>query len=318
MEYPMKNMTTENCRKTDFYDVIMKSKYMHVYFKDRESRFLDASLAQVYGFGCSRLEEILGKTDHDFFSKEFADEARQDEIRVMETGEPMLNKIERLMWLSGEVSWAQVNKYPLCDEQGNIIGTWGTSVNVTAITDEKRRLEEANMILEDVGNFYKRQCVIDDMTELFNRRKFFEELNSEFAKIKSPARNEFCISFLDLDNFKDINDRFGHLFGDFVISETAAIIRANVRSEDIVFRFGGDEFLVIYKQTDKNGAKAILDRICGALRATSFTKNGISVSVTISGGIASSIEADGIDDLIHFADMRMYKAKARGKDRIVL
>jgi diguanylate cyclase (GGDEF)-like protein len=193
------------------------------------------------------------------------------------------------------------------------------SFNVTAITDEKRRLEEANTELEDEGNFYKRQCVIDDMTELFNRRKFFEEVNNEFEKIEKPNQkgSEFCISFLDIDNFKTINDRFGHLFGDFIISETAAIIRANVRPGDTAFRFGGDEFLIIYKKTNKDGALAIMEKIRKSLGATSFTRNGVSTNITISGGIASSLEAGNIDDLIHFADKRLYQAKDKGKDKIV-
>lgn len=316
----MKNIKSLCGKEIDFYKIIMENEFMHVYFKDSDSRFLDVSLAQLRGLGCSSLEEVVGKTDGDFFAENFAAEARQDELKVMETGIPMLNKVERLLWLSGEISWMQVNKYPLHDDNGNVVGTWGTSFNVTAITDEKRRLEEANTELEDVGNFYKRQCVIDDMTELFNRRKFFEELNNEFEKLKSPHNkgNVFCISFLDIDNFKSVNDHFGHQFGDFIISETAAIIRANVRSGDIVFRLGGDEFLIIYKKTNKDGALAILERICSSLRATSFTKGGVSTKITISGGIASSLEAGNIDDLIHLADMRLYQAKGKGKDKIVI
>ncbi len=316
----MKNIKSLCGKEIDFYKIIMENEFMHVYFKDRDSRFLDVSLAQLRGLGCSSLEEVVGKTDGDFFAENFAAEARQDELKVMETGIPMLNKVERLLWLSGEISWMQVNKYPLHDDNGNVVGTWGTSFNVTAITDEKRRLEEANTELEDVGNFYKRQCVIDDMTELFNRRKFFEELNNEFEKLKSPHNkgHVFCISFLDIDNFKSVNDHFGHQFGDFIISETAAIIRANVRSGDIVFRLGGDEFLIIYKKTNKAGALAILERISSSLRATSFTKGGVSTKITISGGIASSLEAGNIDDLIHLADMRLYQAKGKGKDKIVL
>lgn len=319
-EINMKNIKYLSGREIDFYKIIMKSEFMHVYFKDRDSCFIDVSLAQLRGLGCSSLEEVIGKSDRDFFSEKFAAESRQDEVKVMETGMPMLNKIERLLWLSGEISWMQVNKYPLFDDNGDTVGTWGTSFNVTGITDEKRRLEEANTELKDVGNFYKRQCVIDDMTELFNRRKFFEELKNEFDKLKQPYNkgSVFCISFLDIDNFKSINDHFGHQFGDFIISETAAIIRANVRSGDIVFRLGGDEFLIIYKKTNKDGALAILERISNALRATSFTRNGASANITISGGIASSFEAGGIDDLIHLADKRLYQAKGKGKDRIVI
>ncbi len=305
--------------QTDLYRAIMNNEYMHVYFKDRESRFIDASLAQIHGLGCSSVDEIIGKTDIDFFSEEFALEARRDEMRVMETGVPMLNKVERLFWLTGETSWMQVNKYPLYDGNGNVVGTWGTSFNVTAITDEKRRLEEANTELEYVGNFYKRQCVIDDMTELYNRRKFFEEVKNEFDMMKTNAESrEFCIAFLDIDNFKLINDHFGHQFGDFIISETAAIIRANIRPEDIGFRFGGDEFLIILKKTNKEESLLILERISKALRSTSFTMQGVSTKITISGGIASSLEANGIDDLIHSADLRMYRAKEKGKNRIVI
>ncbi len=303
----------------DLYRTIMDNEYMHVFFKDRESRFIDVSLAQIQGLGCNSPEEVIGKTDSDFFSENFSTEARQDELKVMDTGVPLLNKIERLIWLTGEVSWMQVNKYPLYDDNGNIMGTWGTSFNVTAITDEKRRLEEANTELVDVGNFYKRQCVIDDMTELYNRRKFFEELKNEYDKIKTHNQNsEFCIVFLDVDNFKTINDRFGHQFGDFIISETAAIIRANVRPEDTGFRFGGDEFLIILKGANKEEALFILEKISGKLRTTSFTKNGASTRITISGGIASSSEAGGIDDLIRFADIRLYQAKEKGKNKIVL
>ncbi len=306
-------------KKIDLYCAIMSNEYMHVYFKDTESRFIDASLAQIRGLGCSSVDEIIGKTDIDFFSKEFALEARRDEMQVMETGVPMLNKVERLFWLTGETSWMQVNKYPLYDADGKIVGTWGTSFNVTAITDEKRRLEEANTELEYVGNFYKRQCVIDDMTELYNRRKFFEEVKNEFDMMKTNAESrEFCIAFLDIDNFKSINDHFGHQFGDFIISETAAIIRANIRPEDIGFRFGGDEFLIILKKTNKEESLLILERISKALRSTSFTMQGVSTKITISGGIASCLEANGIDDLIHSADLRMYKAKEKGKNRIVI
>jgi diguanylate cyclase (GGDEF)-like protein/PAS domain S-box-containing protein len=315
----MKNIKNLLGKKIDLYSTIMNNEYMHVYFKDRDSRFLDASLAQIRGLGCSLPEEVIGKTDRDFFSEKFAAEARLNELKVMETGMPLLNKIERLLWLTGEISWMQVNKYPLLDDDGDVVGTWGMSFNVTAITDEKRRLEEANTELEDEGNFYKRQCVIDDMTELFNRRKFFEEVNNEFEKIEKPNQkgSEFCISFLDIDNFKTINDRFGHLFGDFIISETAAIIRANVRPGDTAFRFGGDEFLIIYKKTNKDGALAIMEKIRKSLGATSFTRNGVSTNITISGGIASSLEAGNIDDLIHFADKRLYQAKDKGKDKIV-
>lgn len=302
----------------DLFRTIMDSEYTYVFFKDRLSRFIDVSFGQSHGFNCSSREEVIGKTDFDFFSEEHAKEARRDEEKIMDTGAPILNKIERLVWITGEVSWVQVNKYPLYDDKKNIIGTWGMSYNVTDLTDEKRRLEEDKTKLEFMGNYYKKQSVIDDMTELYNRRKFFEDLNSEYEKIKQSRRkgDEFCISFLDIDNFKKVNDRYGHQFGDFLISETAAIIRANVRTDDIVFRYGGDEFLILYKQTKKDEALAITERIRVVMGLTHFTRSGKSATVTVSGGVASSTEAGDVDALTHMADMRLYSAKAKGKDYI--
>jgi PAS domain S-box-containing protein len=145
----MRNEKYVNGMEIDLYRTIMQSEYMHVFFKDRESRFLDVSVAQIRGLGCGSLEEVVGKTDHDFFSESFATEAKEDELKVMETGVPLLNKIERLLWLSGEVSWMQVNKYPLFDGKGNIVGTWGTSFNVTAKRMKsgvlKKRTRSSNM-----------------------------------------------------------------------------------------------------------------------------------------------------------------------------
>lgn len=314
----MQNKEPTKKIQIDLYRTIMENEYTYVFFKDRQSRFIDISFGQVRGFNCKSREEVIGKTDLDFFAESHAEEARRDEIRIMETGMPILNKIERLTWLTGEVSWVQVNKYPLYDAFGNTVGTWGISYNVTALNDEKQKLEQVKTQLEDMGNFYRRQSVIDDMTDLFNKRKFFEDLNTEYQKVKSSRRksDEFCISFLDIDNFKSINDRFGHQFGDFMISETAAIIRANVRSEDIVFRYGGDEFLILYKQTSKAEATEITERIRRAMSSTYFTRNGRSAAVTISGGVASSSEASDVDALTQMADTRLYEAKANGKDRI--
>ncbi len=314
----MKSKKIINETEIDLFRTIMESEFTYAFFKDRQSRFVDVSLGQLRGFNCASRTEVVGKTDYDFFSEEFAGEAMRDEQSIMETGEPILNKIERLHWLTGEVSWVQVNKYPLYDSQKNIIGTWGMSYNVTELNNAKRQLEEDKTKLEDMGNYYKNQCVIDDMTELFNRRKFFEDLNSEYEKIRESRRksDEFCISFLDIDNFKKVNDCYGHQFGDFLISETAAMIRANVRSNDIVFRYGGDEFFILYKQTVKAEAFAITERIRTVIGTARFTRGGKTTTVTISGGVASSSEAGSVDALTHIADMRLYCAKSKGKDNI--
>ncbi len=110
-----------------------------IYFKDRESRFVRTSRGQAVKFGFQSSEEVYGKTDADIFSEEHAQAARQDELQIIETGEPILNKVERETWDDGEDTYCSTTKLPWRDKEGNIIGTFGISRDVT----ELKRIEEA-------------------------------------------------------------------------------------------------------------------------------------------------------------------------------
>ncbi len=110
-----------------------------IYFKDRESRFVRTSRGQAKKFGFESTDEVYGKTDADIFSEEHAQAARQDELRILETGEPILNKVERETWDDGEDTYCSTTKLPWRDKDGNIIGTFGISRDVT----ELKRIEEA-------------------------------------------------------------------------------------------------------------------------------------------------------------------------------
>jgi diguanylate cyclase (GGDEF)-like protein len=161
--------------------------------------------------------------------------------------------------------------------------------------------------------------VTDDLTQLYNSRYLNAALRREVERSRR-YRTPLSLIFLDLDGFKSINDRHGHLCGSRALVEVGAVIRATVREIDIVARFGGDEFTVILPQTGCDGARVIARRIRERIAATRYlATHGLEVRVTASLGIASYPE-HGVtgEDLVARADQAMYAAKEAGKDRVAV
>ncbi len=122
-----------------------------VYFKDRDSRFLALSASHARYFGCSRSDEVIGKTDFDFFADAHARPAFEDEQRIIRTGEGIVGKLEKETWPDGHVTWVLTSKVPLHDREGNIIGTFGISKDVTASKEMELALEKARRDLMDAS-----------------------------------------------------------------------------------------------------------------------------------------------------------------------
>jgi diguanylate cyclase (GGDEF)-like protein len=121
----------------------------------------------------------------------------------------------------------------------------------------------------------------------------------------------------DLDDFKSINDRWGHPFGDEVLREFAASLRESIRDIDLSGRWGGEEFAVVLPGTDLEGGAALAERIRANLRGRIITApDGERVHVTASFGVAAYPDAEGKDDLVAAADAALYEAKRAGKDQV--
>lgn len=123
----------------------------HVYFKDRESRFITASTSQLRALGCTSPAELRGRTDFDFFNSDHASRAFEDEQRIIRTGQPMLSKLENETWPDGRVTWVLTSKLPLRNEQGEIIGTFGVSKDVTKEKETELALARAQRELVDAS-----------------------------------------------------------------------------------------------------------------------------------------------------------------------
>jgi len=157
---------------------------------------------------------------------------------------------------------------------------------------------------------------IDKLTRIPNRHAtqiFFEKEISRSQRIKG----EFSILMTDLDNFKQVNDHYGHDMGDFVLIKVAQVFQSAIRKQDIVGRWGGEEFLIILPDTTTENAEKFAERLRNEISVTEFTHSNTSVKMTISTGIASSNSLESMDLMLKKADNALYKAKVT-RDTIVV
>jgi len=179
---------------------------------------------------------------------------------------------------------------------------------------------QVSLILEKVKLFEKTRhlSITDPLTGLYNVRYFYRALNHEIER-SQRYDDEFSLLIFDIDDFKRINDTYGHQIGDDVLRELSGIMLQHSRKTDIVSRYGGEEFVLILPRTGKEEAVRIAERICEMIRQNPFRPgNGDDITITVSGGV-STFKEDGATpkELLYGADMALYSAKARGKDRVV-
>ena len=273
-----------------------------VYFKDLQSRFLFVSAGWIAACAPDHTAaELMGKTDFAFFNEEHAAAAFEDEQQIIRTGEPIIGKLEQETHGGQALAWVSSTKMPLRDESGRIIGTFGISRDVTAQIKAEKALAH--------------QALHDPLTGLPNRIALLDRLSQGLlAMERHPSR--LAVLFIDLDNFKEINDSYGHDAGDLVLAEVGRRLSALARRGDTVARLGGDEFVMLCGELDSYAVVRLIgDRIIRSITAP-YTGSGRDFSVTCSVGIVvtSDVAAEP-DRLISQADLAMYEAKKAGRNR---
>ena len=162
-----------------------------------------------------------------------------------------------------------------------------------------------------------RLTIVDGLTQLHNRRYLLDFLDRELHRSVRHGR-PLAVALLDIDRFKAINDRFGHLAGDTVLRELSAVAQAQVRGDELFARYGGEEFALVLTESDLTRAVATCDRLRQAVAAHPFVLNGEPVPVTVSGGVAGTDGDPGVgrEQLLAAADAKLYRAKADGRNRV--
>jgi diguanylate cyclase (GGDEF)-like protein len=171
----------------------------------------------------------------------------------------------------------------------------------------RARLFIRNLELQDMA-------MRDDLTQLFNRRYFFERLRREVDRARS-LQSPLSILILDVDKLKRVNDAYGHQAGDAALANLAKLVIKCLRTTDIPARLGGDEFGVIMPETDKDGAFSVANRLQRALEVTPmYEENGASLRLNISLGVSGfPWGGDNVDEVVQWADTHMYAAKTSKK-----
>ena len=159
----------------------------------------------------------------------------------------------------------------------------------------------------------EKKLLYDAMTCLYSKNAGCEFLEK---KIKECGRSKKSITVImcDIDHFKKINDTYGHQTGDLVIKKVASTLKKHVRENDIIFRYGGEEFTIIMSDTKPKNAKAIIERLREKVEGIS----DINIKVTMSFGIYTSNATENMHVLIEKADQALYKAKNKGRNRVVI
>ena len=173
--------------------------------------------------------------------------------------------------------------------------------NLSKISDEKIRKLVSRLI--DERNYLSNTIRIDPLTGLYNRR------------ILNHIREFDAAVMIDIDDFKIINDAFGHDTGDIVIQRIGQIMKLNMRISDYVCRMGGDEFLIVFTDCDEYIVKSRIEKICKQVEETIKLFN---ISVTLSAGIAYNNDDSSIEEIITLADQALYNSKNNGKNCITL
>lgn len=156
----------------------------------------------------------------------------------------------------------------------------------------------------------------DMLSELYNRRHFIEMAEKEIARALRHKR-PLTLCIIDVDLFKPVNDRYGHISGDEVLRQIARLVKRHVRSDDIAARIGGEEFAVLLPESPLEATRAFAERLRAAVADTTFSPGGEPQHITISIGVAAlSHPHAGWKSLMAAADAALYRAKARGRNRV--
>lgn len=173
-------------------------------------------------------------------------------------------------------------------------------------------------VIKKINFMYSRTrylSLTDTLTGLSNRRHFDNSIEREFLRSKRYG-GDLSLAIIDIDFFKKINDTYGHLCGDYVLKEVAYLIMENFRKTDMVFRYGGEEFVVILTETSLAQSEIPMERLRKTIENYEFKYEKNSIKVTISIGVSSN-KYETVKDFIETADKALYEAKTSGRNRIV-
>ncbi|TSC96355.1 MAG: hypothetical protein Athens101410_69 [Parcubacteria group bacterium Athens1014_10] len=192
---------------------------------------------------------------------------------------------------------------------------------------DKKNLIKENKELKSKIEQLENLLILDPLTKVYNRRYIEVELKRIFQEVsmirgnsdrRTSKKGELSIVFLDIDNFKQKNDIYGHQAGDLVLKKVSSLIKNKIRITDKIARYGGEEFLIILEKSNQIDAFKKVERIREIISNKTIEVKGSSINVTITLGIASLSDEQSVEQLIEEADKALYQGKHSGKNKTVI
>ncbi len=219
----------------------------------------------------------------------------------------------------GSVAWILERIVPRFDSGGKFLGLIASGTDITNIKQSERFLAQANQELEREVARRTAQLealmLTDPLTGIGNRRFINARLEEEIARAQRYGM-DLTVVFIDVDHFKQVNDRYGHGIGDMVLQTVARCIKEGIRNNDQCARFGGEEFILLLVETDVAGACEVANRMRATVALESQKSHGFTV--TISAGLAQFKKGDTVESLTNRSDRALYLAKEQGRNRCVI
>lgn len=297
-----KTLQRELERQKNILNVVLNNVDAYIYMKssDRDFLYVNNKVADLFGYDA---DFISGKKDTDVLPKETADHFWQSDSEVFRTQEKQIAN-EVVPGEDGKTLHYQSVKIPfsLNENENALIGF---STDVTELYE----LKEA----------FREMAIHDSLTDLFNRRYFVEVSQKEFSRAKRK-NVPFSLISLDIDDFKKVNDTYGHPVGDQVLKAVSANINRFVREQDTLARVGGEEFNILLPETSIEQTREVAERIRLQQESTAISGDwGEDIYVTVSIGVAAlHHQIESFDDVLKLADRALYKAKELGRNKVCI
>ncbi|MGK7294910.1 MAG: sensor domain-containing diguanylate cyclase [Candidatus Wenzhouxiangella sp. M2_3B_020] len=242
-------------------------------------------------------DEILGRTPAILQGERTEREVTRALRKALEAGRSFEGRTVNYR-KNGEPFHIEWRTSPVLDDDGRTTHYIAIQRDVTSQVRQVRRL--------------RRLAEIDGLTRLFARDAGESALGDEVARAREE-NTPLSLILLDIDHFKRINDEHGHAVGDHVLERVASVVDARIRGQDLAVRWGGEEFVVVLRDTGLEGAERVAEALREMIASTSF-QHGIEA--TISAGVAELVEGESEDSLVGRADKAMYAAKSGGRNRV--
>ncbi len=280
-------------------EIILAHVDAYIYMKDTQHRYLYVNQKTSELFGMPP-EQMVNMRDDDLLPAEIAAQLQQMDGKVFATGE------------------TQAGEECLFDEQGKMHYYWSVKVPFVLANGTPTLIGFSSDITElhHLKEQLHAQSVRDSLTELYNRRFFFELCDKQL-NFNTRHHSHSVLILMDVDQFKTINDRFGHPLGDRALIHLSQVMQPVLRSEDVLARIGGDEFAILLPETHLTAAASLAERLRHTVMNKPLTlPDGSSLVITISAGLVQNEHGEQMESFYARADQMLYRAKQIGRNCI--